>query len=188
MRFFRPQLAALLLFSLCAFGQQATGDSPASREQILKMFEVMHIRQQMRPMMEGMFKQQSALVRETMKQRYPQMTDQQMARSNDVVVESMKDFPIDEMLDDMIPVYQKHLTQTDVEGMIAFYSSPTGQKLMQEMPALTSEGMQAAYPRMQKHMEKVMQRVDQQMKEKLPPKTDSAPKSGSPKSRDDSTT
>lgn len=188
MRFLRTRLAALLLFSLCAFGQQAPGDSPASREQILKMFEVMHIRQQMRPMMEGMFKQQSALVRETMKQRYPQITDQEMARTNDVMVESVKDFPIDEMLDDMIPVYQKHLTQADAEAMIAFYSSPTGQKLMQELPAITSEGMQAAYPRMQKHMEKVMQRVEQQMNEKSPPKKNSTPKSAPPKSHDDSTT
>ena len=188
MRIFRPQLAAILLFSLCAFGQQAPSDSPASREQILKMFEVMHIRQQMRPMMEGMFKQQSALVRETMKQRYPQMTDREMTRTNDIMVESVKDFPIDDMLDDMIPVYQKHLTQADAEAMIVFYSSPTGQKLMQELPAITSEGMQAAYPRMQKHMEKVMQRVEQQMKETSPPKTNSAPKSGSPKNHDDSTT
>jgi hypothetical protein len=188
MRFLRTRLAALLLFSLCAFGQQAPGDSPASREQILKMFEVMHIRQQMRPMMEGMFKQQSALVRETMKQRYPQITDQEMARTNDVMVESVKDFPIDEMLDDMIPVYQKHLTQTDAEAMIVFYSSPAGQKLMQELPAITSEGMQAAYPRMQKHMEKVMQRVEQQMNEKSPPKKNNTPKSTPPKSHDDSTT
>jgi hypothetical protein len=148
----------------------------------------MHIRQQMRPMMEGMFKQQSALVRETMKQRYPQITDQEMARTNDVMVESVKDFPIDEMLDDMIPVYQKHLTQTDAEAMIVFYSSPSGQKLMQELPAITSEGMQAAYPRMQKHMEKVMQRVEQQMNEKSPPKKNNTPKSTPPKSHDDSTT
>lgn len=188
MRFLRPQLAALLLFSLCAFGQQAPGASPASREQILKMFEVMHIRQQMRPMMEGMFRQQSALVRETMKQRYPQMTDQEMERANDVMVESVKDFPIDDMLDDMIPVYQKHLTQADAEAMITFYSSPTGQKLMQELPAITSEGMQAAYPRMQKHMEKVMHRVEQKMNEKSPPKKNSTPKSSPPKSHDDSTT
>jgi uncharacterized protein len=187
MRIFRPAFAAVLLFSPCTFAQQAPTDSPASREQILKMFEVMHIRQQMGPMMEGMFRQQSALVRETMKQRYPQMTDQEMERTNDVMIESVKDFPIDAMLDDMIPVYQKHLTQADAEAMIAFYSSPAGQKLMQELPAITSEGMQAAYPRMQKHMEKVMQRVEEEMKEKSP-KKDSAPKSTPSKSHDDSTT
>lgn len=187
MKIFQSTIAAAVLLSAAALAQQLPDANAATREQILKMFEVMHIRQQMRPMMEGMFKQQSALVRETMKQRYPHMSDQQMARTNDLVVESMKDFPIDEMLDDMIPVYQRHLTQADVQAMITFYSSATGQKLMQEMPAMTSEGMQAAYPRMQKHMEKVMQRVEEHMKEESP-KKDSVPKSTAPKSHDDSTT
>jgi hypothetical protein len=188
MRVFRPRLAALLLFSLCAFGQQAPADAPASREQILKLFEVMHIRQQMRVMMQGMAKQQSDLVRETIKQRNPQITEEQIAHVNDFMAETMKEFPIDGMLDDMIPVYQKHLTHPDVDAIIAFYSSPTGQKLMQEMPAMTSEGMQAAYPRMQKQMEKVMQRVEERMKEHAEPKKNSVPKSPSPQPRSDSTT
>lgn len=141
----------------------------------------MHIRQQMRSVMEGVMKQQGSLVRDTIRQRYPQITDEDMAHMNDYMLESLKELPVDGMLDDMIPVYQKHLTQPDVEAMIAFYASPTGQKLMQEMPAMTSEGMQAAYPRMQKQMEKVMQRVEERMKEKSPPKKNSAPKSTAPK-------
>ena len=188
MRTFRPILAVVLLFSLCAFSQQAPTDAQASREQILKLFEVMHIRQQMREMMEVMAKQQSALVRDAIKQRNPNVSDEQVTHVSDYMVETMRDLPIDGMLDDMIPVYQKHLTAPDVEAMTAFYSSPTGQKLMQEMPAMTSEGMQAAYPRMQKQMEKVMQRVEERMKEKSPPKNNSAPKSTAPKGRDDSTT
>jgi hypothetical protein len=59
---------------------------------------------------------------------------------------------------------------------------------MQEMPAMTSEGMQAAYPRMQKQMEKVMQRVEERMKEHAEPKKNSVPKSPSPQPRSDSTT
>jgi uncharacterized protein len=188
MRIFRPALLAVLLFPLCTFAQQLSADSPASREQILQLFEVMHIRQQMRSVLQGVMKQQSSLVRETIKQRYPQVSEEEMTHMDDYMLESIKDLPVDGMLDDMIPVYQKHLTQPDVQAMITFYSSPTGQKLMQEMPAMTSEGMQAAYPRMQKQMEKVMQRVEERMKEKTPPKKDSAPKPTSPKGRDDSST
>jgi len=176
MRLLRVIIASVFLFSLAAYAQQQAADAPASREQILKLFEVMHIRQQMRSVMEGVMKQQSSLVRDSLKQRYPQITDEEMAHMHDVMLESMNELPVDGMLDDMIPVYQKHLTQPDVEAMITFYSSPTGQKLMQEMPAMTSEGMQAAYPRMQKQMEKVMQRVEEKMKEKPEPKKNSAPK------------
>jgi uncharacterized protein len=65
----------------------------------------------------------------------------------------------------MIPVYQKHLTKGDVEAMGAFYASPTGQKLLREMPAMTAESMQAAGPRIQQMMENVMDRVEQMAKE-----------------------
>ncbi len=187
MRILRTALAVVLLFCLSGFSQQAPADTPASREQIVKLFDVMHIRQQMRVMMEGMAQQQSALVRDSMKQRNPQVSDEQIAHLNDYMTETMKDFPVDGMLEDMIPVYQKHLLQADVDAMIAFYSSPTGQKLMQEMPAMTSEGLQAAYPRMQKQMEKVMQRVEERMKE-TPTRKESPSKSSPPPRRGGSST
>jgi hypothetical protein len=78
------------------------------------------------------------------------------------------------MLDDMIPVYQKHLTKGDVDAMGAFYSSPTGQKLLREMPAMTAESMQAAGPRIQAMMEKVMDRAEKMAEE------DRQKQSGSP--------
>lgn len=186
MRMIRLSVAAVLMFSLTAAAQQPSADPAASREQILKLFEVMHIRQQMRSVMEGVMKQQSSLVHDTIKQRYPQVTQEEMGSMDEFVTESLKDLPVDGMLDDMIPVYQKHLSQPDVEAMIAFYSSATGQKLMQEMPAMTSEGMQAAYPRMQQHMDRIMKRVEEKMKEKS--KRENTPKSTPPRSEHDHST
>jgi hypothetical protein len=52
----------------------------------------------------------------------------------------------------MVPVYQKHLTKGDVDALVAFYSSPTGKKFLIEMPAITSESMQAITPLVQKTM------------------------------------
>jgi hypothetical protein len=176
----------LLLASLSvANAQQRASEEKASREQILKLFEVMHIRQQMRSVMEGVVKQQSSLVRDTLKKRYPLMSNEEMAQVDEFVVESMKELPVDGMLDDMIPVYQKHLSPPDVDAMIVFYASPTGQKLMQEMPAMTSEGIQAAYPRIQQQMEKVMHRAEQKIEQKGRPKNDSTPRSPTPTHDDD---
>ena len=73
--------------------------------------------------------------------------------------------PIDGMLDDMVPVYQKHLSKTDVDAMVGFYSSPTGQKILGEMPAMTAEGMQAMQPRMRKMMDDAMERIEKMAKE-----------------------
>ncbi len=44
----------------------------------------------------------------------------------------------------MVPVYEKHLTKGEVDALVAFYSDPKGQKILNEMPAMTSEAMQAA--------------------------------------------
>jgi hypothetical protein len=49
--------------------------------------------------------------------------------------------------------------------MSTFYASPTGQKMMHEMPALTTESMQASYARMQKQMDAITQKAEQIVKE-----------------------
>jgi hypothetical protein len=57
-----------------------------------------------------------------------------------------QNMPMDEMLQAMIPAYQKHLTEGDINYLIAFYSSPTGAKLVRELPEMMAEGMQEMMP------------------------------------------
>ena len=59
----------------------------------------------------------------------------------------------------MTPVYQKHLTKGDVDALVTFYSSPTGQKVLKEMPAMTGEAMQASSGIMKKMMAQAQERV-----------------------------
>jgi hypothetical protein len=158
----------LVLFTTHAtmFAQPSPApNAPASRQDVLKLFKVMHIHDQMRSVMDSMTKQQSALVHETMKKRYPQIAEERLEQFDAMMEESMKDFPVDAIIDDLVPVYQKHLTRTDVSAMNVFYSSPTGQKLLREMPAMTSESMQLSYGRMQKQMDAMMDRMQKMMKE-----------------------
>lgn len=42
----------------------------------------------------------------------------------------------------MIQLYDKYYTDDDVKAMIAFYSTPLGQKVIKTMPMLSQEGMQ----------------------------------------------
>jgi hypothetical protein len=161
-------VAVILFIVTAAFAQQSapsTGDAPASKEDIQKLFEVMQIHQQMRQVMDSMMKQQSAMIHETLKTRYPQTSAERIAQADRLMQETMKDMPMDAMLDDMIPIYQRHFSKTDIDAMSAFYASPTGQKMLREMPALTSESMQASYARMQKQMDALMKRAEQIVKE-----------------------
>jgi hypothetical protein len=79
----------------------------------------------------------------------PADAEARMNKSMDDMIASM---PLDDMLDAMVPVYQKHLTKGDVDALVAFYSSPTGKKILTEMPTITSESMQAISPIVQKTM------------------------------------
>ena len=170
-------LAVLLLAVCAAFPQQSLpGDAPAAKEDIQHLFDIMQIHQQMRQVMDAMMKQQSAMIHETLKQRYPQTSAERIARADQMIAETVKNIPMDAMLDDMIPIYQRHFSKTDIDAMSTFYATPTGQKMMREMPALTSESMQASYGRMQKQMDAIQKRAEQivkedQQKPKTPPAT-----------------
>jgi hypothetical protein len=56
---------------------------------------------------------------------------------------------IDEMIDDVTVVYQRHISRTDVDALIAFYSSPTGQRLLDQQPAIMQEYMPMVMNRVQ---------------------------------------
>jgi hypothetical protein len=162
-------VVTILLVTASVLAQQTTpstsGDAAASKEDIQKLFEVMQIHQQMRQVMDAMMKQQTAMIDETLKKRYPQTSAEKIARANRVIAETVKDMPMDAILDDMIPIYQRHFSKTDIDDMSTFYASPTGQKMMREMPALTSESMQASYARMQKQMDVLTKQAEQSVKE-----------------------
>jgi hypothetical protein len=160
-----PVIAFLCLCAAAQITVSVANDTPATKEQIQKLFEVMQIRQQSHLMMESIQKQMQAMTTQTIKLKYPQITAAELARATKISEESLKAVPVDALLDDMIPIYQKHLTGNDVDAMIVFYSSPTGKKLMQEMPEITQEAMQVSYSRMQKQIDAVMQRVDDSVKE-----------------------
>jgi len=74
---------------------------------------------------------------------------------------------VEGLLDDMIPVYQKHLSKSDVEAMIGFYSTPTGQKILREMPGMTRDGMQAMQPRLRQMMDDANAKIEKMVKEQI---------------------
>jgi hypothetical protein len=46
---------------------------------------------------------------------------------------------VDALLDLVIPVYDKYLSDDDIKGLIQFYQTPLGQKAISVLPKLTSE-------------------------------------------------
>lgn len=142
------------------WAQDAGNDPPAGREDIEQLFTTLHIREQMRSIMEISARQSMQTVRQSLKHKLPNASDRDLDRATAMTNTLLKSMDFDGMLDDMIPVYQHHLTKSDVVAMSAFYETPTGQKLLREQPAMTAEAMKAVQPRMEKMLTNLMDQAE----------------------------
>lgn len=59
----------------------------------------------------------------------------------------------------MIPVYSKHFTIGELRELLAFYSTPLGQKLIREMPAVMQESSEIGGAWGQRKMEDIIRRL-----------------------------
>ncbi|HEX6864356.1 MAG TPA: DUF2059 domain-containing protein [Thermoanaerobaculia bacterium] len=47
----------------------------------------------------------------------------------------------EELIRMTIPIYDKHLTHEEIRGLIAFYQTPLGAKLIEKLPAIAQDSM-----------------------------------------------
>ena len=155
-------LLVSLLFASVSLAQQNAADAPASKADIERYLGAMHTSDLLKNMMATMTKQMHKTVHD-MLAKQASLPPEFEARMDKMMDDMLKDFPVDEYLQAVTPVYQKHLTKGDVDALVTFYSSPTGQKILKEMPTMTAEAMQAASPIIQKMMVKAMERVQEEV-------------------------
>ena len=158
-------LALFLVSGLLA--QQNPTDAPASKEDVQHLLDVMNSRDMMLKMVDAMAKPMQQMIHEQYLKDKDKLPPDFEDRMNKMIDDEMKSFPWDQMLDAMIPVYQKHLAKRDVDAMAAFYSGPTGQKLLKEMPAIMGDAMQAMMPTMRKRMDGMTERMQEQIAEMM---------------------
>ena len=174
MRRFVLAVALCLSFGFGAFAQQ-TADTPATKEDIEKYFEVVHSRETVDKMMDAMLKPMHQMMHEEYLKDKDKLPDDFEQRMNKRMDDMMKNMPFDEMMQAMIPAYQKHFTKGDLDALLAFYSSPTGQKLQRELPTIMAESMQSMIPIMRKYVDKMQNELQQETAELM---KQSAKKSG----------
>lgn len=166
----RKLTLALILGLVCTttgWAQQSAADAPATKEDIQRYLDAMHSREMMANMVTSLSKPMHDMIHDQFekdKDRLPADFEAQMDKMLD---DSLKTFPWDEMLDAMIPVYQKHFTKGDVNALVAFYDSPTGKKMIRDLPAIMQESMRAMMPIMQKQMDAIREREEQEVADML---------------------
>ena len=163
----RPNLPFVLLVVLTAPNllAQSVVNSPATRADILRLFEVMHTEEQVQQVIARAIQPMQAAQRERFKKERSGISEDELDRMEREVLEVIKRFPVNDMIEDMIPVYQQHLSEQDVSALISFYSTPTGQRLLRELPIVGTKAAEAAFPRFQQHFELTWQRIGLRIEE-----------------------
>jgi hypothetical protein len=133
-------------------------DAP-THDQIIKLMDLLQIRRNMALMMDGMKQAMKQGAEEAFRERVPNPTPKQLEALNGMVDDMMADVPLNEMVEAMVPIYRRHLSRTDVDEVIRFYSSTVGQKLLREQPQMIQEGMQAGMEIQQKRMDQMLARI-----------------------------
>ncbi len=161
----RILLLAVFLLGLSGYiaAQQNPADQPATKEDIEKYLQVAHSRDMILKMVDVMSKPMHQMIHEQYLKDKDKLPPDFEARMNKMMDDQLKSFPWDEFLDSMVPVYQKHLTRGDVDGLVAFYSSPTGQKMLKEMPEMMAESMQTMMPLLRKNLDSMGQRMQDEI-------------------------
>jgi len=160
-------MKSLLLAAVClalaasCMGQTADTDQ-ATNDDVQKYFAITHSHDMMQKTLAAMIKPLHQMAHEQCQKDKDKLPADCEARLNKVLDDMVNQMPMDEMLQATVPVYAKYFTKGDIDAMIAFYSAPTGQKLLREMPAIMADSMQAAMPIMRKTIERIQAREQQE--------------------------
>jgi len=139
-------LTFTLLFISISFGQLDTN----YKKSLKKMFEITGTEE---------------VYKTAIKQMFTMFRNQNSDISADIWDALEKEFlktSIDTLVDMLVPVYTKYMTQPDLEEIIKFYQTPVGQKYAKNTPLITQEAMQIG----EKWGMKIGQEIDKKLKEK----------------------
>jgi uncharacterized protein len=157
-------LALCIIPSTVCLAQQSNADQPATLADIGRYFEATHVRELMKSTMDTVSKQMRQMLHAQIANtpNLPPDAEQRMDKMFDGALQNM---PIDDLMKAMAPVYAKHFSKGDIDTIVAFYSTPTGQKMVAEMPAINQEAMQASSGVIRKYMDDTMRQLQAQIEE-----------------------
>jgi hypothetical protein len=148
----------VVCLSAAAFAQSAS--DPASKEDVEGFMKAMRVDEQMRSITTMMRDQTKQMLEVQIRKTKPTLSldelDAEVAKGMQPVEKVLNSTFLKEIIDDMVPLYQHHFTHDEIVQLTAFYSTPVGQKVLNEMPALMKEYMQTEQPRLEKMMDELL--------------------------------
>ncbi|HEX3366175.1 DUF2059 domain-containing protein [Phenylobacterium sp.] len=114
-----------------------SADAPPSAHSLelsRQLFAEMHMDQMVGQMMKSMVPAMMAQARKA----NPSLTDEQAAAMTEAVTESTADM-LGKITDKFIPLYASTFTEKELQDVVNFYNSPSGQAVLNKMPVMMSQ-------------------------------------------------
>lgn len=138
----------ILLFSI-TFSHTAQAE-PASKESVTELMELIGATQQSKRMAQQMVP--------VMKKMLPDAPDYFWQN----FIAEMNSEDVHRLI---VPIYQKHLSEQEVQDIIAFYQTPSGKKLLEAQPKISRESMIAGQAWGQQLAKKVLDKYNRLQKQ-----------------------
>jgi hypothetical protein len=155
-------LCVVLILSWTCVAQISADDSPATREDVERYLQAVHSHDMTKKTVMAMAQGMHQMMHEQYLKHRDELPSDYESKMTARMDEMFENMPWDEIMQSMAPVYQKHFTKGDIDNLVAFYTSPTGEKLLREMPAILSDAMQSMTPIISKYMETVQQKLQKE--------------------------
>jgi uncharacterized protein len=155
-------VAVVFFLGWACFAQTSADDTPATKADVERYFQIVNSHDMMKRLMASMAQGIQQMTHEQYVKHQDELPAGYEAKMNAMMDDMFNKMPMDEMMQAMVPAYQKHFTKGDIDNLVAFYSTPTGEKVLRELPAIMSESMQDMMPIMSKYMDTVRQTLVKQ--------------------------
>lgn len=142
------------LLSIMPIYVNAEPPQPASKESIQTLMQTTGA--------ENMAKQMAVQIIPMLKKLVPEAPDRFWE-------DFFKEINAEQINELVIPIYQKYLTEQDVQAINTFYQSPAGQKLIRVQPQISKESMLAGQLWGQQIAQKVIKKYQEQQKQQSNP-------------------
>lgn len=168
----RPLFAALILLVIipAPVFSQLPADA-ATKEDVQQTLELSGTRDQIHSMFTALAMSRAKLEAGEYKRKNPQASPAEVEKveiaTRQTYEAAMNSVNIDEMMDIIVPIYQRYFTHSDLLAINDFYASPVGQKVLKNSQAMMMEAMQAAQPMIQKHLAECQAAAEKAAREAL---------------------
>jgi uncharacterized protein len=78
----------------------------------------------------------------------------------ELLTKEIKNKGFNDIIELLVPIYKKYLTESEIDAITAFYQSEVGQKMVSKFPLISKESMQAGAEWGEKLYEQVTQKID----------------------------